>query len=152
MLRPFASLRAACGARSSRGQKQLASLKQVFALIRLALRSSAHPQGAIGSGDQRQKTNTNTNKDSPWRVLVSSAIRYWYSAVWYSFSHPFWMRRGAQGQTDQGSCLSEPKASLHETPAGPSTAGCPQRSEGTQQVGSPFLLLTLLLAKQKKSE
>src|SRR6187399_1583161 len=51
LLRPSASLRAACGARSSRGQKQLASLKQVFALIRLALRSSAHPQGAIGSGN-----------------------------------------------------------------------------------------------------
>src|SRR6478752_493472 len=65
LLRPFASLRATCGARSSRGQKQLASLKQVFALIRLDLRSSAHPQGAIGnrSGDQIPKTNT--NKDSP---------------------------------------------------------------------------------------
>jgi hypothetical protein len=33
------SLRETCGTRSSRGQKQLASLKQVFALIRLALRS-----------------------------------------------------------------------------------------------------------------
>ena len=28
------------------------------------------------------------------------------------------MRRGAQGQTEQGSCLFEPQASLHETPAG----------------------------------
>jgi hypothetical protein len=33
------------------------------------------------------------------------------------------MRRGAQGQTDQGLCLFEPQASLHETPAGPSTGG-----------------------------
>ena len=47
-------------------------------------------------------------------------------------------------------CLSE--ASSSSTPAGSSTAGCPQRSAGTQTVGSPFLLLTLLLAKQKKSE
>ena len=47
-------------------------------------------------------------------------------------------------------CLSE--ASSSSTPAGLSTAGCPQRSGGTQTVGSPFLLLTLLLAKQKKSE
>ena len=62
------------------------------------------------------------------------------------------MRRGAEVQTDQGSCLSEPQASLHETPAGLSTTGCPQRSGGTQAPGSPFLLLTLLLAKQKKSE
>jgi hypothetical protein len=41
------------------------------------------------------------------------------------FPTPFWLRRGAQVQTDQGSHLSEPKASLCETPAGPSTAGCP---------------------------
>src|SRR3982750_1398543 len=61
-LRPFASLRAACGARSRRGQKQLATLKQVFALIRLALRSSAHTQG-LGiemqiPNSRRQKLNT----------------------------------------------------------------------------------------------
>jgi hypothetical protein len=60
-LRPFASLRAACGARSSRGQKQLASLKQVFALIRLDLRSSAHPQG-VGTGrSNSQQPNTKLN-------------------------------------------------------------------------------------------
>jgi hypothetical protein len=54
LLRPSASLRATCGARSSRGQKQLASLKQVFALIRLDLRSSAHPQGVrTGIPDSR---------------------------------------------------------------------------------------------------
>ena len=47
-------------------------------------------------------------------------------------------------------CLSE--ASASGTPLEASTAGCPQRSGGTQTVGSPFLLLTLLLAKQKKSE
>src|SRR3982750_4147320 len=56
-LRPCASLRAACGARSSRGQKQLATLKQVFALIRLDLRSSAHTQG-LG----RRNTNTKRPK------------------------------------------------------------------------------------------
>jgi hypothetical protein len=36
-------------------------------------------------------------------------------------------------------CLSE--ASSSSTPAGPSTAGCPQRSGGTQTVGSPFFSL-----------
>jgi hypothetical protein len=65
--------------------------------------------------------------------------------------HPFWMRRGAQVQADQGSRLFE-RSEFSETPPEPSTAGCPQRSEGTQQVGSPFLLLTFILAKQKKSE
>ena len=47
-------------------------------------------------------------------------------------------------------CLSA--ASSSGTPAGLSTGRCPQRSGGTQTPGSPFLLLTLLLAKQKKSE
>ena len=47
-------------------------------------------------------------------------------------------------------CLSA--ASLHETPAGLCTAGCSWHSEESQTVGSPFLLLTWLLAKQKKRE
>ena len=47
-------------------------------------------------------------------------------------------------------CLSA--ASLHETPAGPSTAGCPQRNEGTQTAGSPFLgLLSFGEAKESES-
>ena len=38
--------------------------------------------------------------------------------------NPLWMRRGAQGQTDQGKNLFE-RSELFLTPAGPSTAGCP---------------------------
>src|SRR5688572_18236030 len=59
---------------------------------------------------------------------------------------PFCMRRGAEVQTDQGERLFEPKASSSSTPAGPSTAGCPERSAGTQTAGSPFSLLTFFLA------
>jgi hypothetical protein len=59
------------------------------------------------------------------------------------------MRQGAQGQTDQGSRLFEPQASLRLTPAEPSTAGCPERSAGTQEQGRLFLGY-FLLAKQKK--
>ena len=51
---------------------------------------------------------------------------------------PVWMRRGAQRPADKGLRLSEPKASLSKTPLGASTAGCPQRSEGTQPAGSLF--------------
>ena len=47
-------------------------------------------------------------------------------------------------------CLSA--ASSSSTPLEASTGRCPQRSGGSQTPGSPFLLLTLLLAKQKKSE
>ncbi len=46
-------------------------------------------------------------------------------------------------------CLSE--ASLHDTPAGLSTAGCPERSAGTQTVGSPFLWL-LSFGEAKESD
>jgi hypothetical protein len=107
--------------------------------------------GQSGAGTEDRNTNkTITNKDTPRRVLVDFGIRL----LGIPFPHPLWMRRGAQGQTDQGSrCLSEAQRSeFSETPSGPSTAGCPQRSVGTQQPGSPFLLLTFLLAKQKKSE
>ncbi len=48
-------------------------------------------------------------------------------------------------------CLFEPQASLHMTPLGLSTASCPQRSEGTQTVGSPFFCL-LFFGDAKKSE
>jgi hypothetical protein len=53
---------------------------------------------------------------------------------------------------DQGERLSEPKASSSSTPFSASTGGCPQRSEGTQTIGSPFSLLTFFLATQKESE
>ena len=44
-------------------------------------------------------------------------------------------------QTDQGSCLFEPQASLHETPAGPSTTGSLLRSDANLaalQRNAPF--------------
>ena len=50
-LRPFAALRATCGARSIRGHVQTRlRLKQARALIRLALRFSAHTEGAFAVG------------------------------------------------------------------------------------------------------
>jgi hypothetical protein len=51
------------------------------------------------------------------------------------------MRRGAEAQTDQGPRLSEAQPSSSGTPAGLSTAGCPERSGGTQTPGSPFFSL-----------
>ena len=122
-LGPYASLRATCGARLRRGLAQTRlRLKQARSLIRLRLRSSAQPGRGNRKRERGQKTNTKeqtkTNKDSPRRVLVASGIRY-LDLVF--LPHPFWMRRGAQGQTDQGSrCLSE--ASL----AGPRLDRAPQ--------------------------
>ena len=50
-------------------------------------------------------------------------------------------------------CLSDAKRrEFSETPAKLSTAGCPQRSEGTQPVGSLFLgLLSFGEAKESES-
>ena len=145
-LGPYASLRATCGARLRRGlaQTRFAQTSAIPDPPTSALLGPART-GQAGTG-----AGTNTNKDTPRRVLVDFGIRLFG----FPSPHPLWMRRGAEGQTDQGSrCLSEAQRSeFSETPAGPSTAGCPQRSGGTQTPGSPFLLLTFLLAKQKKSE
>ena len=70
----------------------------------------------------------------------------------YSIPQPVGLGRGAQAKADQDRHLFEPKASLCLTPLLPSTAGCLERSERTQTIGSPFLWLTFLLATQKKSE
>ena len=65
-------------------------------------------------------------------------------------TQPFCVRRGAQGQADQGRALFE-RSEFARTPLGLSTAGCPQRSEGTLTVGSPFFCL-LFFGEAKKSE
>jgi hypothetical protein len=85
------------------------------------------------------------------------AIGYWLSAVgcsWPSAAKACWSPTPS-GCAEERSvsrirarpCLSE--ASLDETPRNVSTAGCPQRSGGTQPVGVAFLCL-LSLAKQRK--
>ncbi|MDO8370443.1 MAG: hypothetical protein Q7T39_00805, partial [Polaromonas sp.] len=57
------------------------------------------------------------------------------------FPQPVGLGRGAQAKADQGSRLFEPKASSSETPLLSSTAGCLERSEGSQTIGSPFFSL-----------
>ena len=77
-LGPSAALRATCGARFRRGPAKLAFGSDnagpdplVSALL--------GPARTGQSGTEYQKTKkTNTNKDTLWRVLVSSGIRYWY--------------------------------------------------------------------------
>ncbi|SDJ41196.1 hypothetical protein SAMN05444748_113171 [Variovorax sp. OV700] len=79
-----------------------------------------------------------------------AAVVWWPSeAKARSVSKPLCMRRGAQGFADQGSQLSE-RSEFCETPRNPSTAGCPQRSGGSQTVGSPFFCLRFF-GEAKKS-
>jgi len=105
--------------------------------------------GQSGAGTEDKETKTNTKKDTPWRVLVNFGIRL----LGIPSPTPLCMRRGAEVQADQGSrCLSEAQRSeFSETPPEPSTAGCPQRSGGTQTPGSPFFCL-LFFGEAKKSE
>ena len=130
---------------------ELAALRQSRSLIRLNLRSSAQTEGAIGCGNRIPKDKEGQYKDTPWRVLASSGIRYWYLAVWY-FGVPLWMRRGAQGQTDQGwRCLSEAQRSeFSQTPAGPSTAGCPGAKRRGRSNQGRLSFAYFSLAKQRK--
>ena len=55
----------------------------------------------------------------------------------------------AGAKRDQGRALSEPQASLRETPALPGSAGCPKRSEGTRTAGR-LSFAYFSLAKQRK--
>jgi len=66
--------------------------------------------GPARTGQSGAGTGTNTNKDSPWRVLVSSGIRYWFSAVWYSFSPPLVDAPRSAGPDGSGIALSERSA------------------------------------------
>ena len=86
----------------------------------------------------------------PTTVARSAAVAWWPSeAKARSVRPPLCMRRGAQGFADQGSQLFE-RSEFCETPRNTSTAGCPQRSAGSQTVGSPFFCLRFF-GEAKKS-
>jgi hypothetical protein len=148
LLRPCASLRATCGARFRRGLAKLASLKQTRSLIRLNLRSSAHPEGV---GKEYQTT------EYQYRIPEETRTRHGESLLSFDWSfvfvprsrlpRPGWAEERRGKRIRAGTCLSE--ASLCQTPLDSSTAGCPQRSVGTQTAGRLFFG-DFLLAKQKK--
>ncbi len=134
---PALRLRAPCGARPG-GVCASPSAQQAHP-IRLRLRSSP-PGGATGAGSR--------NKDNQALTRRGESLVFRFS-IWPVFPRPPPCGCAEErGMADQGSrCLSEGEFS--ETPPGPSTAGCPQRSGGTHKPGSPFLCF-FLLAKQKK--
>jgi len=141
-LGPSASLRATCGARAKRGLAKLATLRfaqTTRSLIRLSLRSSAQP----GRGNRDRERGQIQTRTRHGVSLWFSVFGVLSSAVGYSVFLPpplvYAPRSGGSGGS--GIALSE-RSEFSETPPEPSTAGCPQRSGGTQTPGSPFLLLT----------
>ena len=121
---------------------KLASLKQSRALIRWPLRSSAHPEGNpqadIHTGHCCARPSLRIARGlRPGGVGRAKRRPVWMSACGFpsgcAEERRFWRIRARV-------CLSDAKRrEFSETPAKLSTAGCPQRSEGTQPVGSLFL-------------
>ncbi len=102
-------------------------------------------------GPNSQRPTANRLQLIPTTAARSAAVAWWPSeAKARAVSKPLCMRRGAEGFADQGSQLFE-RSEFCETPRNPSTAGCPQRSGGSQTVGSPFLCL-LSFGEAKESE
>jgi hypothetical protein len=124
---------------------ELATLRQSLALIRFRLCSSARPDGLgseYGCGEARTRFARPRRSPTAYPIPIPNPLLT---------PPPFWLRRGAQGQTDQDGRLSEPKASSSPAPAGPSTAGCPRSlSEGGRRQQGRLFFAYFLLAKQKK--
>src|SRR6185436_12373593 len=121
------------------GLAKLATLKQRQPLSLLRLRCSAQP----GRGSPKyQIPNSNTNKDTPWRVLVSSGIRYFSPT-------PLWMRRGAEVQADKGSrCLSEASLARPRLNRAPQVAR--SEAEGRSNQGRLFFCLLFFWRSKRK--
>jgi hypothetical protein len=103
------------------------------------------------TGHRFARPNPNATANSiPPTAARSAAVAWWPSeAKARVVPPPLCMRRGAQGFADQGSQLFE-RSEFCETPRNTSTAGCPQRSGGSQTVGSPFFCLRFF-GEAKKS-
>jgi hypothetical protein len=128
-------------------------LRQLRPLSRLRLRSSAQPEGS-GSGHRCARPPKPFGPSLRSAVVKGPGPARPYTphkdAPWRVDSDPLWLRRGAQRFADQGSQLFE-RSEFCETPRNASTAGCPQRSGGSQTVGSPFFAYFLWRDKESES-
>ena len=117
---------------------------QTTAALDTASICAARPS-QTGFGGRAGFGEAGTRKARPRRSPLANPVRL-------PAPPPVGLGRGAQAKADQGRHLSEPKASLCLTPLLASTAGCPQRNEGSQTIGSPFFSLGFFGdAKKSKS-
>ncbi|SFU32542.1 hypothetical protein SAMN05216350_101328 [Polaromonas sp. YR568] len=105
--------------------------------------------GAARRGGEKEYRTANSQRQDPEYLKNQGHAT---ACPWLSLSPfpiaPSWLGRGAQSQADQGKNLSE-RSELFLTPLGSSTAGCPQRSVGTQTAGR-LSFAYFSLAKQRK--
>ncbi len=117
---------------------------QTTAALDTASICAARP-GQTGFGREAGFGEAGTRKARPRRSPIAYPCPRSIPAL-----TPVGLGRGAQAKADQGSRLSEPKASSSETPLLPSTAGCLERSGRSQTIGSPFFWV-LFFGDAKKS-
>ena len=127
----------------------LAAYQTTPALIRQILRSSAQPEGG------RRGQDTGTRRCAGYRLgslrIAGVGCRRLPSAAMAVLAPtPFWMRLRWWVAAGSGLALFEPQASLARPPPTPASAGCPQRSGGSQTAGSPFFCLRFF-GEAKKS-
>ena len=143
---PCASLRGnlwcsvQAGSRSTRLR-----LRQSRSLIRLDLRSSAQTEGVGARNTKPEYLKPQGHTMACPRLSCSSLS---WGSVFGIRTAPFWLGRAAQMEAGSGPQLSE-RSEFCGPPPESSSAGCPQRSEGTQTAGRLFFG-DVLLAKQKK--
>ena len=129
------------------GQRKTTLLSVSLRFTTGNLRCSARPEGHLRYGPSLRSA---PNGAGASRRAAPGRAQRW--PVWLSgFGFPSGCAEERSGQRIRArDCLSE--ASSSETPLDASTAGCPQRSEGTQPAGSLFLgLLSFGEAKESES-
>jgi hypothetical protein len=113
------------------------------ALIRMSLRSSAQP----GRGNRDREPNAKRQ-----RRQIQTRTRQGESLFLQVFGippHPLWMRRGAQGQTDQGSrCLSVASLARPRLDRAPQVAR--SEAEGRSNQGRLFFCLLFFWRSKRK--
>ena len=145
-----------CGARIWRGPAELASLKQLLALIRQILRSSAHTEGGergpippslrLATADDLSPHPRAGDGVKPRAMTVASAATR--PGTRFPLS-PLWLRRGAEGSADQGQQLFE-RSEFCWTPPNLSTRGCPKRKRRVADSGGGFSLVPFSCPHKRK--
>ncbi len=148
------NLRCSVQAGSRSNSLRCTSLRQSRSLIRLNLRSSAQTEGVGARNTNNQQPNTKPEYLKEQGHAPACPCSSWSSLSWGSVfairTAPSWLGRGAQRQADQGSRLSEPKASSSETLLVSSTAGCPVAQRRGPRLRVAFLLGTFLWRSKEK--
>ena len=134
--------RARCDARRSRGLAKLASLKQRQPLSGCTCASRL----LITAWEPKTRSK---NQDPQGRAMARPCGLGFWRLDFASGLHPLYAPSSA-AESGSGRTLFE-RSEFRPTPLAASSAGCPQRSVGTQTVGSPSLGL-LSLGDARESE